>query len=128
MVVVIGAPNEGQLTVVNAGHHAGLIWSSSKKPEPLASSGPMLSSIFRTPQWNEVSIPIGQGHHVLLYTDGVSEAFLVDNGEERIKAAIDRHANGGGPLLDAIVADVDRHRGHHPYRDHLPLGTGRVVG
>ena len=127
LVVALVAPHERQLTFVNAGHPAGLIWSSSRKPERLASSGPMLSSIFRAPRWNEVTIPIGQGHHVLLYTDGVSEAFLVENGEERIKSAIEHHADGGGPLLDAIVADVDRHRGHHGYRDDVTLVTARMV-
>jgi serine phosphatase RsbU (regulator of sigma subunit) len=87
----------------------------------------MLSSIFRSPRWNEIVVPIATGQNILLYTDGVSEAFLIENGEERIKAAIERHADGGAPLLDAIVADVDRHRGHHPYRDDVTLVTAKIL-
>jgi sigma-B regulation protein RsbU (phosphoserine phosphatase) len=127
LVAALVAPSEGRLTFVNAGHPAGLIWRNGNGPERLASSGPMLSSIFRSPRWNEIAVPIATGQNILLYTDGVSEAFLIENGEDRIKAAIERHAEGGAPLLDAIVADVDRHRGHHPYRDDVTLVTAKIA-
>ncbi len=127
LVAALVAPQEGRLTFVNAGHPAGLIWKTGNGLERLASSGPMLSSIFRFPRWNEIVVPIATGQNILLYTDGVSEAFLIENGEERIKAAIERHADGGAPLLDAIVADVDRHRGHHPYRDDVTLVTAKII-
>ena len=96
LVTVLVAPREGRLTFVNAGHPAGLIWSDGNGPERLASSGPMLSSIFRSPRWNEVVVPITTGQNILLYTDGVSEAFLVENGEDRIKGC-NRAPCGRGP-------------------------------
>ena len=64
-----------------------------------------------------------------MYTDGISEALVGDNefGENRIKAAIERHTGGGGQLLDAILADLARHLGSHPQTDDLTLVTARVL-
>jgi sigma-B regulation protein RsbU (phosphoserine phosphatase) len=129
LIAALVAPDEGRVTFVNAGHPAGLVWRGDRILERLASSGPLVSPAISSPRWNQAAVPIAEGDHVLLYTDGVSEAFITDNelGEDRIRAAITRHANGGASLLDALLADVDRHRGQHPYRDDVTLVTGHVV-
>jgi sigma-B regulation protein RsbU (phosphoserine phosphatase) len=129
LVAALVAPDERRLTFVNAGHPAGLVWRSDRILERLASSGPLVSPAIPSARWNQAAVPIAEGDHVLLYTDGVSEAFITDTelGEDRIRAAITRHANGGASLLDALLADVDRHRGQHPYRDDVTLVTGHVV-
>ncbi len=129
LVAALVAPDEGRLTFVNAGHPPGLVWRRERILGRLASSGPLVSPAIESPSWTQMSVPIAEGDHVLLYTDGVSEAFITDNelGEDRIRAAINRHANGGSSLLDALLADVDRHRGQHPYRDDVTLVTAHVV-
>src|SRR5262245_46406457 len=58
LVAALVAPQEGRLTFVNAGHPAGLIWRNGNGLARLSSSGPMLSSIFSSPRWNEIVVPI----------------------------------------------------------------------
>jgi sigma-B regulation protein RsbU (phosphoserine phosphatase) len=129
LVAALVAPDERRLMFVNAGHPPGLIWSGNRILERLASTGPLVSPALPSLRWEQKAVAIAEGNHILLYTDGVSDAFLVDNeiAEDRIRAAIERHAHGGAALLDALISDVDRHRGQHPYRDDVTLVTGHVI-
>ena len=45
-------------------------------------------------------MPMEEGDHLLLYTDGVSETLADDDGraEERFTSIIDRASEGGAPL------------------------------
>ena len=123
------ATEERRLVYVNAGHPPGLLWSGDRRTERLESTGPLISPAFRASQWERLVVPIAEGDQLLLYTDGVSEAWVGDHdfGEERIRTAIERHAGGGAPLLDAILADLNHHFGNHPQTDDLTLLTARVL-
>ena len=70
------------------------------------------------------------GDHLLLYTDGISDAFADDDGrsEERFTSLIDGAAEGGAPLLDTILADVHHQLAGQPQPDDLTLLTARVLG
>ena len=75
-------------------------------------------------------MPIDEGDHLLLYTDGISEALADDDGraEERFTSVIDRASEGGAPLLDTILADVHHELAGRPQPDDLTLLTARVLG
>src|SRR5262249_41195890 len=128
LLAVVAVPQDGRLAYVNAGHPAGLLWNSDRRMRRLASTGPLISPAFPAPQWDQLVVPVASGDQLLLYTDGVSEALAGDDGdgEDRICAAVQQHAEGGAGLLDSILADVDRHHGPHPHRDDLTLLTARI--
>ena len=75
-------------------------------------------------------MPIDEGDHLLLYTDGISDVLADDDGrsEERFTSVIDRAAEGGGPLLDTILADVRHQLAGRPQPDDLTLLTAKVLG
>jgi sigma-B regulation protein RsbU (phosphoserine phosphatase) len=128
LVAAVIAPRDGQLTYVNAGHPAGLLWSANRHATRLLSTGPLVSAALRGLRWDQRTISIAEGDHLLLYTDGVSDALAGDHGigEDRICEVVHQHAYGGASLLDAILADVARHQVHHVHRDDLTLLTARI--
>ena len=130
LLAAVVAAEEHRLVYVNAGHPAGLLWADDHRTARLESTGPIVSPALPASRWERLIVPIQEGDQLLMYTDGISEALVGDNefGENRIKAAIERHAGGGGQLLDAILADLARHLGSHPQTDDLTLMTARVLG
>ena len=65
-----------------------------------------------------------------MYTDGVSDVLAGADGcaDAPIAAAIERHAGGGAPLLDAMMADVHRNLAERAQPDDLTLLTATVLG
>ena len=121
----------GRLRYVNAGHPPGLLWKADGRVERLDSTGPLVSPALpvRHAKWEQREVPIAEGDQLLMYTDGVLEAIgdELDWGDERVVAAIGRHAEGGAPLLDAILADVTLTLAGRPQLDDLTLLTARVL-
>jgi serine phosphatase RsbU (regulator of sigma subunit) len=74
-------------------------------------------------------VPMHEGDHLLLYTDGVWETLADEDGraEERFMSAIHRVSGGGGPLLDTILADVHHELAGRHQPDDLTLLTASVV-
>jgi sigma-B regulation protein RsbU (phosphoserine phosphatase) len=128
LVAALISPEERQLRYVNAGHPPVLVWASSRTPQWLASTGPLISPAFAIPRWNAQSVQINDGDHLLLYTDGVSETLADDDGgpEARFTSAIERVSAGGAGLLDAILADVHGTLAGRPQPDDVTLLTASV--
>lgn len=122
-----------RLEYVNAGHPPALVWSPAEAPRALVPTGPILSPVFPAGFWKRGTERLREGDQILLYTDGISEAPAADSagdaelfGDERLAELVLEHAAGGGRLLDAILADVDRHAAGRPVPDDLTLMTLRV--
>jgi len=79
--------------------------------------------------WDAPIVPIDEGDHLLLYTDGVWEVLADDDGraEGRFLAAIERAPQGGASLLDTILGDVQREMAGQVQPDDLTLLTATVV-
>ena len=94
-----------------------------------ASTGPLVSPVLTASTWDAPVVPMDEGDHLLLYTDGVSETLADEDGraEERFTSAIDRAPEGGAPLLDAILADVHHELAGQPQPDDLTLLTATVT-
>jgi phosphoserine phosphatase RsbU/P len=124
------SPEERQLRYVNAGHPPVALWGRTRAPRWLQSTGPLVSPVLTTSAWEAPVVPIDEGDHLLLYTDGISEALADDDGqaEERFTRVIDRASDGGASLLDAILADVHHELAGRPQPDDLTLLTARVLG
>jgi serine phosphatase RsbU (regulator of sigma subunit) len=86
--------------------------------------------VLTTSRWDAPAVPMEEGDHLLLYTDGVSETLADADGraERRLTATINRASKGGAPLLDAILADIRHELAGAPQPDDLTLLTARVLG
>ena len=118
-----------ELRYVNAGHPPGLLWSASRTPLALGSTGPLISPALPSCTWEVASVSLVEGDRLLLYTDGVSDALESGDhsGEDRIRAAVRAHPAGGPALLDALVQDVQQGLTVDRVPDDLTLVTARVV-
>ena len=130
MVAALISPEERQLRYVNAGHPPVALWGAAREPLWLHSTGPLVSPVLTRSTWEAPVVPIHEGDHLLLYTDGISESLADDHGraEERFTSIIDRASEGGAPLLDTILADVQKALAGRPQSDDLTLLTARVLG
>jgi sigma-B regulation protein RsbU (phosphoserine phosphatase) len=120
---------ELRLRYVNAGHPPMLLWGRGRDPQWLPSTGPLVSPALMGIRWDASTIPLKEGDHLLLYTDGVWEPLADEDGraEDRFTDAINRAPDGGGTLLDTILADVHRELAGHLQPDDLTLLTASVV-
>jgi len=130
LVAALLSPEERQLRYVNAGHPPIALWGRTRAPLWLRSTGPLVSPVLTDSTWEAPIVPIDEGEHLLLYTDGISETLADDDGraEGRFTSIIDRASEGGAPLLDMILADVRHELGGRPQPDDLTLLTARVLG
>jgi sigma-B regulation protein RsbU (phosphoserine phosphatase) len=129
LVAGLICPGERCLRYVNAGHPPAVLWGTARRPIWLDSTGPLVSPALPDATWNTATVPIRDGDHLLLYTDGISETLADDDGraETRITRAIERVPEGGGALLDAILADVHQTLAGGIQPDDLTLLTARIV-
>jgi len=106
------------------------MWGRTRQPLWLHSTGPLVSPVLSTSTWGAPVVPIDEGDHLLLYTDGISDALADDDGraEQRFASVIDGAAEGGASLLDTILADVHHQLAGQPQPDDLTLLTARVLG
>jgi sigma-B regulation protein RsbU (phosphoserine phosphatase) len=130
LVAVLIAPDERQLRYVNAGHPPIALWGAGREPHWLTSTGPLVSPVLTKSTWDAPVVPMRDGDHILLYTDGVSETLADSDGraEGRFADAIGRASEGGAMLLDAILAEIDRELAGRPQPDDLTLLTARMLG
>jgi sigma-B regulation protein RsbU (phosphoserine phosphatase) len=128
LVAVRVSASNGQLTYVNAGHPAGLLWNRGGRRDRLDSTGPLLSPALSGARWKSASRPVASGDHLLLYTDGVLDAlYRGEPSEPCILTAIENHPAGGEALLDAILDEIKRHGGGHLPPDDITLLTAAVL-
>jgi sigma-B regulation protein RsbU (phosphoserine phosphatase) len=97
------------LTCANAGHNPPLVVRASGEVVRLAAGGTVLG-VFPDAVYEERNVELGPGDRLVLYTDGITEATAPDGdeyGEDRLAAAIDRHAGVQAPeLTSALFNDV----------------------
>ena len=122
-------PDATELRFVNAGHPPGQLWSASRTPVALGSTGPLISPALTPSRWTVESVSLGEGDRLLLYTDGVSDALMDrdQSGEDRIRAAVEQHHAGGAALLDALVWQVQQQPPTDRGPDDLTLMAAHVL-
>ena len=119
--------HEGMLSFVNAGHPPGLLWNARRAARAPRRHRPAHLACAAVSRVGPVTVPFAPGDHVLLYTDGATDALFREmDGESRIQAAIAQHVAGGPGLLDAILADIGCHRPHRAPEDDITLVTATL--
>jgi sigma-B regulation protein RsbU (phosphoserine phosphatase) len=117
-------PETGELVYANAGHNPPLWLTHANKAERLTRTS-MALGVLEGEGVEERRIKLKQGDILLLYTDGLNEAFSPDGdifGEERIVAALragrDKSAER---LLQVIEADLEQFVGDEAQSDDLTM-------
>ena len=122
------APAQHQLKYVSAGHPSIPLWSDGRAPMWLESTGPLISPVLPA-TWDVRTIPLLNGHQLLLYTDGVSETFSDDGcARTRMETVIHHNRAGGAQLVDGILESVRDELAGEPQPDDVTLLTARVLG
>jgi phosphoserine phosphatase RsbU/P len=127
------SPERRLLTYVNAGHPAGLLWNTGGRREWLGSTGPLLSPALasltarRDVRWELGALPCERGEHLLLYTDGLSEALDGSGEGSRLLAIVERNQDGGAGLVESLLAEVGYRGSTTPPEDDLTLLSATIV-
>lgn len=109
----------------NAGHNPPLIRRASGPIEPLARTGALLG-VSDDLHLGEATITLGPGDAVVMYTDGVTEAWHPhprneDYGIARLTTAIAIAPREAGPLLAHVEADLSAFMDGAPQLDDVTL-------
>ncbi len=129
MCARISAP-ESRLEFVNAGHEGGMMAIPGRRPDPLLTTGPLVSPILRDARWQLSVADWDPEARLLLYTDGIPETW--GDGEqmfevERLRAAVEASGAAGAELLKTIRDEVEQFAGGRPADDDQTLLTARQV-
>lgn len=84
-------PESGRLDYVNAGHNRPLVLRADGTVDEVAGTGDMALGVFDDNAYRAAAIDLAAGDLLLLYTDGVTEAFADDGaefGESRLRAVL----------------------------------------
>jgi phosphoserine phosphatase RsbU/P len=128
LVAALISPDDSELRYVNAGHPPVLLWGRTRGPVWLEGTGPLVSPALPAATWDVRVVRIGEGDHLLLYTDGVSDPLADDEGHARepLISEVQRASAGGARLLDAILAQIQRKLAGRPQPDDVTLLTAHV--
>jgi serine phosphatase RsbU (regulator of sigma subunit)/catechol 2,3-dioxygenase-like lactoylglutathione lyase family enzyme len=120
-----------RLRYCNCGHLPGLILRSDDTLDRLASTATVLG-LFSEWECTIGESGLAAGDTLVLYTDGVTEAFNdggEEFGEQRLIESLRRHCNGQRPrdLLNAILEDVQQFSPHEQH-DDITLVVAKCAG
>jgi serine phosphatase RsbU (regulator of sigma subunit) len=94
----------GEIAYVNAGHPGPVVTSATGAQRVLQINGPA-AGIVDSPRYVSSLERLGSGDLVLLYTDGVTEAYEGEEGvlgREALEQILQRHRGGAQAAIDAI--------------------------
>lgn len=118
-------PKKRTIEYANAGHNPPMMRRASGAIEPLARTGAMLGVLDEL-QLSDATITFGPGDAVVMYTDGVTEAWHAyprneDYGINRLTAAIGAAPRKAGELLAHLEADLNAFVEGAPQADDVTL-------
>jgi serine phosphatase RsbU (regulator of sigma subunit) len=129
LIAAVLAADAGRLHYVNAGHPAGLLRNADGTIRRLTSTGPLVSPALPPCTWEQENVSMAPGDQLLLYTDGISDTLAGDQdlGDEQLVASMEKHREGGIPLLDALLSQVRARLAGRPQPDDLTLLTVKLL-
>lgn len=122
-------PRTGALQYANGGHHAPLILGRDGTVRALSAASGMALGLMPDLPYTAATERLEPGDLLLLYTDGVTEAFDAAGnpyGEARLQALLARHApDTPADIVAAVFADVEAHEAGAPQSDDITLAAIR---
>ncbi len=121
----------GEMTYTNAGHNPPYLLSPDGSQKSLAEvHGPMIGAMEGI-TYDQAEIVLGVDDKLVLYTDGITEAFNGDGqdfGEERLSEMLERSGKlGTKHLVYALVQEVDGFVGNAEQSDDITVFCLRYV-
>jgi serine phosphatase RsbU (regulator of sigma subunit)/putative methionine-R-sulfoxide reductase with GAF domain len=131
-VYLLISAESGEVRYANAGHNPPLwIQAASGNIQPLPPTG-MALGVVENARIEERTLPLRSGDVLLLYTDGLTEAFSAEGemfGEARLRALLQHEAWHSAPaLLQSIQNQVRAFVGDAPLTDDMTLLAARRLG
>ena len=121
--------NTGELTYANAGHNPPL-WVRRDAIEKLTRTGIALGAS-DDPHMQERTIHLAEGESLLFYTDGLTEAFNLEDdmfGEERLLRAVGwQESASADDMIQAVESALDDFAGNAPPSDDLTMLAVRRI-
>lgn len=118
-------PVTGVLRYANGGHNPPYVRRAGGSVEPLTGKGGLVLGAMPGVEFPEHAVQLQAGDRLVLYTDGVTEAFNAANepyGEERLVAEIRGHGAGAAMgLIERICHSVTAFAGGAPQSDDITL-------
>lgn len=117
---------EGQtmLSYSNGGHDPPVLFKQGNKPQFLEATG-LLLGVLGDSEYEEVSITLDPGDVLLLYTDGITEAFnneAVEFGLDRLISLVDENReHPAGEIMNRILESVRNHVDGAPPSDDITV-------
>ncbi len=103
-VFVLLHRDSGELTYVNAGHNAPIVFGSGSQ-RPLDATG-MPLGLFPEAAYTAGTALLAPGGGLLLFTDGLTDSISGKNAEDRLRTAL---ADGSEKTMDRLKSLVDPH-------------------
>ena len=121
--------NTGELTYANAGHNPPL-WVRRDAIEKLTRTGIALGAS-DDPHMQERTIHLAEGESLLFYTDGLTEAFNLEDdmfGEERLLRAVGwQESASADDMIQTVESALDDFAGNAPPSDDLTMLAVRRI-
>ncbi len=122
----------GLVTYSNGGHNPPFLYNKKNDTiHALESEGIALGVIEDDYIIEEESITMGSGDLLVMYTDGVTEAFNEDEeefGEERLKSLIKKHnSESVGALLQLLHQEITAFSGNREQHDDITMLTIKIT-
>ncbi len=118
-------PATGQLIYANGGHNPPLLRHSEGSVEMLASMGDTALGVIEAIDFQENTLQLCPGDSLILYTDGVTEAFnpeWEEYGEHRLFEQVRLHGDlSAKRIVETIFEDVIDFSGSAPQSDDITI-------
>jgi sigma-B regulation protein RsbU (phosphoserine phosphatase) len=118
-------PKTLEFTYVNAGHNPPLLFRNGEAGIWMTDAKGIAMGVVPDVDISPATVRFGHGDLLVLYTDGVTEAFNVKDepfGEERLIACIDKNrALAAEDILTALLEEIRQFSGAAPQSDDITL-------
>ena len=126
IIIAVLSIDDGTITIANAGHNPPLICRRNHYLQEIMPTG-MALGILDNIKIGEQQFMINTGDRIILYTDGVTEAFSAEDemfGVERLRATISASGDQNATaLLDSIENTLSNFLGAAPPSDDLTIAA-----
>ncbi len=122
----------GRVDYCNAGHHHPLVFSTRGEPRKAEDGGGMMVGLYDFAEYECGSLQLAPGDGMLLYTDGMTEAFDVAGGmfgEAGLRATLEASAHAPvDEIVRDLMAKVTAFTGSAPQSDDMTVMAIRYLG
>ena len=127
LICLVVAPATGTVTCANAGHPPPVLLRPGAAPTPTLASTGTLIGILPGAEVGCESIVLQPGDALVVYTDGVTEAFDAAGNtfdEDLLQAYLAQAPRGSAAeIAQGVLGAVRRHAGEHPQSDDITIVT-----